>query len=386
MSFKGVKARGSGLDQPLVWLGVIAGTLLAVFLCDWMWWISIPLVVSVVLYYIALPMIEFMERKGLDHDKALWIFILLLTALLFFLVPALLSWITAQVYLVQDKLPEILGRISKAVAMGLAALESRFPWLQDAEMGAKMNTKILLLKERFVEESLPNVAVYALHWVPCMLLVPYLTFFFLKDAHLFKKLLMRGIPNAFFEKVLLLFHRIDGQIKKYFRGLMAMTFLDTVTLSAGLWVLGLKFGVFGFFPSIFLALMCAVLSWIPFIGSIIGCLIIVLVCVVQSADPGWLVFWALVLFGSVRLLDDFIYTPLTIGRSLSVHPLITVLMIFAGGFVGGVTGLLLVMPLLGVAKVLGEIFGQVWFDARLRARFHLSKQLRLRAAREGLFS
>src|SRR5690606_29171979 len=113
---------------------------------------------------------------------------------------------------------------------------------------------------------------------------------------------------------------------------------------------------------------------------IIGCLIIVLVCVVQVAEPGWLVFWSVILFCAVRLLDDFLYTPLTIGRSLSVHPLVTVLMIFAGGFAGGVTGLLLVMPLLGVAMVLGEIFGQVWFDTRLRARYHLSQQLRLRAA------
>jgi predicted PurR-regulated permease PerM len=132
--------------------------------------------------------------------------------------------------------------------------------------------------------------------------------------------------------------------------------------------------------------MCAVLSWLPFIGSIIGCLIIVLVCVVQSPEPGWLVFWSVILFCAVRLLDDFLYTPLTIGRSLSVHPLVTVLMIFAGGFVGGVTGLLLVLPLLGVAMVLGEIFEQVWFDTRLRARHHLSQQLRLRAARDGIFS
>jgi predicted PurR-regulated permease PerM len=306
--------------------------------------------------------------------------------LILFLVPTFLSWVTAQVYLVQDKLPEVLSRINDAVMSGMSTLESRFPSLQEAEMGAKISAKMVLLKESFVEESLPNVAVYALHWVPCMLLVPYLTFFFLKDAHLFKKLVMRGIPNAFFEKVLLLFHRIDGQIKKYFRGLIGMTFLDTLTLSLGLWILGLNLGVFGFFSSIALAFMCAVLSWIPFIGSIIGCLIIILVCVVQSDDPGWLVLWAVILFGAVRLLDDFVYTPLTIGRSLSVHPLVTVLMIFAGGFVGGVTGLLLAMPLLGVAMVLGEIFGQVWFDARLRARFHLSRQLRLRAAREGLFS
>ncbi|NJK92959.1 MAG: AI-2E family transporter [Blastochloris sp.] len=363
---------------------MIGGTLLAVFLCDWMWWISIPLVASVVLYYIALPIIEWLERRGLDHSKALWVFILGLTLLAAVLGPALLSWFTTQAYLVQEKLPAVLNRINETLGSSIMGMEEEYLWMQEAEVGKKINAKLELFKEGFVESYLPNVVVYVLHWVPCMLLVPYLTFFFLKDAHRLKKLLMRGVPNAFFEKVLLLFHRLDGQVKKYFCGLMMMTLLDTVTLALGLWVLGLNFGVFGIVPSIFLGLLCAVLSWLPFIGSVVGCLVIVLVCVIQSAEPAWLVFWAVILFVSVRLLDDFLYTPMTIGRSLSVHPLVTVLMIFAGGFVGGVTGLLLVMPVLGVAMVLGEIFGQVWFDARLRARYHWGRQLRLRAAREGL--
>lgn len=111
----GVKARVSGLDQPVVWLGVIGGTLLAVFLCDWMWWISIPLVASVVLYYIALPIIEWLERRGLDHSKALWVFILGLTLLAAVLGPALLSWFTTQAYLVQEKLPAVLNRINETL-------------------------------------------------------------------------------------------------------------------------------------------------------------------------------------------------------------------------------------------------------------------------------
>jgi len=385
MNASGLKKQDSGLEHPMVWVGVFSATLLAVYLCDLMWWISIPLVISVVLYYVFLPMIEWLERRGLIYEKALWIFILVLSLLMLILLPALLYWVTDQLYQIQTKLPLVLTRVNDAIIQGLSNVEHRFPWLHDADVAQKMTAKMALLKESFLDNALPHLVIYVLHWVPCMLLVPYLTFFLLKDAHKFKKLLMRGVPNAFFEKVLLLFHRIDTQIKKYFCGLMAMTVLDTVSLALGLWVIGLNFGVFGVVPSFFLGLLCAVFSWLPFVGSILGCVIIVLVCVVQSPEPAWIIFWSVALFITVRLLDDFIYTPLTIGRSLSVHPLVTVLIIFAGGFVGGVTGLLLVMPLLGVCMVLGEIFGQVWFDARLRARYHLSHQLKLRVARLGLF-
>jgi predicted PurR-regulated permease PerM len=75
---------------------------------------------------------------------------------------------------------------------------------------------------------------------------------------------------------------------------------------------------------------------------------------------------------------------MTIGRSLAVHPLVTVMIVFCGGMIGGITGLLLAMPMLGLAMVLGDIFGRVWFDPRLRARHTHARNLRSTEARRGL--
>ena len=58
----------------------------------------------------------------------------------------------------------------------------------------------------------------------------------------------------------------------------------------------------------------------------------------------------------------------TLGKSLNIHPLLTVLMIFVGGAVAGVPGLMLVLPVLGVVMGLGETSGQLLTDPRLRAR------------------
>ncbi|MDP3288978.1 MAG: AI-2E family transporter, partial [Methyloversatilis sp.] len=90
------------------------------------------------------------------------------------------------------------------------------------------------------------------------------------------------------------------------------------------------------------------------------------------------------LFILVRLLDDFIFMPLTIGRSLRMHPLITVLMIFVGGAVAGVAGLLLVLPVLGVIMVVGETLSIVASDPRLRARHAHARRLRWQAVTRDL--
>ncbi|HJW25137.1 MAG TPA: AI-2E family transporter, partial [Rhodocyclaceae bacterium] len=75
---------------------------------------------------------------------------------------------------------------------------------------------------------------------------------------------------------------------------------------------------------------------------------------------------------------DFVFMPLTVGRSLKMHPLLTVLMIFIGGAVAGVPGLMLVLPVLGVMMVLGETIGMVVTDPRLRARHVHARRLRRR--------
>ncbi len=86
----------------------------------------------------------------------------------------------------------------------------------------------------------------------------------------------------------------------------------------------------------------------------------------------------------MRLLDDFFFMPMTIGRSLKLHPLLTVVMIFVGGAVAGVAGLMLVLPLLGIAMVLGETVGEIVTDTRLRARHTFGQELRQRQATRDL--
>jgi hypothetical protein len=187
-------------------------------------------------------------------------------------------------------------------------------------------------------------------WLPSLLLAPFLAFFFLRDGCRFTKFIANAVPNAFFERTLYLMHEMDKTARAYFQGLISLTILDTIALAVGLWVIGLS-------APLLLGLVCAVLAWVPYIGSILGCLLVVLVAATDFPLDPWMAYGAIIVFILVRLLDDFVFMPLTIGRSLRMHPLLTVLMIFVGGAVAGVAGLMLVLPLLGVAMVVGETVG-----------------------------
>jgi len=224
-----------------------------------------------------------------------------------------------------------------------------------------------------------DVALELLHWIPSLLLIPYLTYFFLLEGPRFKRFLVQAIPNAFFEKTLYLFYRVEDQLRRYFQGLLALTALDALALGVGLWFFGLN-------APFFLAAMAAVMAWLPYLGSIAGGLLVVLVAAHDFPGNPWLPYQVIGLFIGVRLLDDFVFMPLTVGRSLSMHPLVTVLMILLGGAVAGIAGLLLVMPVLGVVMVAGQIIGELLNDERIQARHRHAKLLRQRRARADLFA
>ena len=71
------------------------------------------------------------------------------------------------------------------------------------------------------------------------------------------------------------------------------------------------------------------------------------------------------------------FAPLAIGSVLMV-------MIFAGGAVAGVPGLMLVLPLVGVIAVLGETLGAIITSPRLRARHAHARRLQLESVTRDL--
>src|SRR4029078_8059447 len=130
--------------------------------------------------------------------------------------------------------------------------------------------------------------------------------------------------------------------------------------------------------AIALGLMSAVLAWVPYVGSVMGFAIVMLVAATDFPDAPSIVYGAVGLFILVRLLDDFVFMPLPVGRSLDMHPLPTVLLIFLGGAVAGIPGLILVLTLGAVIMVIAGTIGGIIDAPRLRARHRHAKTLRAR--------
>ena len=356
---------------PLAWCAILAATCLLLFLFQKIIWLVAPFLFGLLIYYPLFPIQQRLVLGGMSRDASAalvsgtaFVLAAVAAALLFpWLGAHLASWQQSGIRYIEGGL--------RFVAQTLVLLESNFSLAAKAQLSTHLAQQTAELRDKFASTYLAAIALTVAAWLPSLLLAPFLAFFCLRDGWRFKKFLSRAVPNAFFERTLYLLDQVDRTARLYFLGLMKLTVLDAVCLGAGLWVIGVS-------APLVLGLVTAVLAWVPYVGSILGCLLVVLVAATDYPGDTSVAYSAIGLFIAVRLLDDFVFMPLTIGRSLRLHPLLTVLMIFVGGAVAGVTGLMLVLPLLGVVMVLGETLGEVATDPRLRARHAFAKRLRHR--------
>ncbi len=353
---------------PLAWLGIIFVTCLTLFFFQRILWLVVPFLLALVMYYACLPLKLRLVLSGFSHDMAATIIGLGASLIIALALILAFPWITADAVNWQASSTRYLDGGVNFLLSTLRQFEDRFGVLAQAHLSEETARHISEFTDNFARDHLADAAMTLAAWAPSLLLAPFLAFFMLRDGWRFKKFIGRSVPNAFFERTLYLLDQVDRTARLYFVGLLQLTLLDTLCLAAGLWLLGVS-------GALLLGLITAVLAWVPYIGSIVGCVLVVLVAATDFPNHPEIAYGAVALFLLVRLMDDFFFMPLTVGKSLNIHPLLTVLMIFIGGAVAGIPGLMLVLPVLGVTMVFGETLGMVVTDPRLRARHTYARRL-----------
>ncbi len=356
---------------PLVWATTLSCTTLLLALLKQALWLVVPFLLAIILYYALFPAVRRLTLAGVARETAAAIvaggfFIAAVVAM----VPWV-SWLAGNAVSGEEAFFRYLDTGRRLIDRTLALLESQFGFLERIGLQAAMGRKIAEYGGTDLQEHLTAALLGAAAWLPSLLLAPFLAFFFLRDGRRFLKFLVDAVPNAYFERTVYMMERVDTTARAYFQGLLKLTLLNTACLAAGLAALGVP-------GALALGLMAAVLAWVPLVGPIIGGVIVLLVTATDFPAQPSTVYAAVALFVVVRMLDDFMFTPLTVGRSLRLHPLPTVLMIFVGGAVAGIPGLIVALPLAGVVMVVAGTIGGIINDPRLRARHAFARTLRAR--------
>ena len=188
--------------------------------------------------------------------------------------------------------------------------------------------------------------------------ITFILFFFLRDKHLFYRMLLVLVPSENEKDMSDALKSIKQLLIRYFIGIAIQIAIVVTIIAIGLSLVGLKNAILiGFFAGIF--------NIIPYIGPIIGA-VIGLVLGLTTALPMelypdmlYLILKITSVFAVAQLLDNFILQPLIFSNSVKAHPLEIFLVILAGGSMAGIGGMILAIPTYTVLRVVGkEFFGE----------------------------
>lgn len=296
-------------------------------------------IIALLLAYIFDPLVIRMEARGISRTAAASIILLTLTALI---VIGLLTIIPA---LKEQMIGMSSGESSAKTDMALTNLQevvrAKLGWLGFGDVDLK--AKLADFKASLGKMIIDFIVKDFVELVLTLVTIPFLMFFFIKDALTLKKGLIRSVPNRYFEFSLDLIYKMDQQLGNYLRG----QFIDAVSIGTlatiGLGLLGVPY----FF---LLGPFSGLANLIPYVGPFAGGIPSIIIAVMENGDLAAGGHVAL-LFLALKLADDLAIQPMSVSSSVHLHPALILVTCIIGGNLFGLIGMLLSVPVTGFVKV-----------------------------------
>ena len=297
------------------------------------------LVVSILIAMIFSPVVDFVERKGMKRWLAVLITFIATGGLIFFglsyFVPTIVSQFhTLSEAISPEKLNSLLGQAEKS-------FKSIFPFLDSVNFVDKMTNFMQGVVIEWVN-NLSTVFYSLVSVLAISVIVPFMTFFLLKDNVKILRGVINIMPNKYFEVSYSVIKKISFQLSRFVRAWILDAFFVGLMSGTGLALLGIH-------NAASIGVVAGVGHLIPYFGPIIGGIPAIIISLIQFGDLSMLPNIVL-LFAIIYTVDNGIIQPNVFSKGTDMHPLIIIILILVGSELLGVFGMLLAVPAATIIK------------------------------------
>ncbi|HEX4766401.1 MAG TPA: AI-2E family transporter [Lichenihabitans sp.] len=322
--------------------------------------VLLPFVAGMTIGYLLDPLANRLERWGLSRLGAtaliLGLFVILLLVLLVLFVPILAHQFTAFLL----NLPVIAARLQALVVEEIVKLADRYggetlkafgltAGLTQAEVQNSVNSFVgqwsnylVAFLNQLWSGSRALFGVFSL-----LIVTPVVAFYILLDWKRMVAAIDGWIPLPHRESVRSIARDIDAALAGFVRGQSLVSLVLGLWYSIGLTLVGLNFGFL-------IGISGGVLSFVPYIGSLIVLLLATAVAVVQGWPDWTLIAETLAVVVAGQFLEGNVLSPSLVGASIGLHPVWLMFALVAFSTIFGFTGLLVAVPLSAAAGVLSR--------------------------------
>ncbi len=302
--------------------------------------VLLVLAFSVVFAYLIFPLVQLVERglpRSTRRPLAIGVVYLVLVAALSTLVALVGPPLGRELAALGQKFPEMSEQIRSG-----RVISNIFPRWAGAE-----------ILDDLVRAYLPQVVEYAQHgltgalgwlsgaWV--VIMIPIFAFFFLRDAERIAEAVTgtiteRGGRRELSERIAQDLHTVLGEYVRALVLLCAVTFVVWTIL----------FLIARVPYALVLAAIGGALEFLPVVGPLAAGVTVVSVALFSGFGHAWLLALFVLIW---RLVQDYVSSPLIMGRGVELHPGLVIFGVLAGGELAGVAGMFLSVPVIAGLKV-----------------------------------
>mgnify|MGYP001484235906 CR=1 FL=1 len=324
----------------LIWAAVIAAVLAVAFV---FYEILIILALSLLFALIFDPLVTYLENRKIKRAyTTIAIFGLIFIALYFIYLIYVPHFIT-QIETLTDSLKKV--SLHQRILNMEKEIRRFFPFVARGEVVQKAETYLgSIILDSFEKISLYLSSVFSI--LAIAVIVPFITFYLLKDSRALLKGILNVIPNKYFEMSYWVVKRTSEELGKFVRAwIFDASFVGTIC-GFGFYFLGIDY-------SFSLGIVAGLGHLIPYLGPFIGGTAAIIISLIQFGDFSQVPSIAILML-SVYIVDNGFFQPYVFSKSLNIHPIVIILLIVAGGQIGGILGMLLAVPLATVIRTAGR--------------------------------
>lgn len=292
--------------------------------------IVVPVLVALLLSALLVPVVDWLDKRGLPRGGAVALVLLGGFAIL----GGILAFVILQFI---DGLPGLTEQVTQSIESTRRWLIHGPAHLRNEQIDSAGNAAIEALhnNQAKLTSGALSTAATVTELVTAAVLVLFTLIFFLYGGRNIWQYVLQIIPTGVRSRVREAGNAGYGSLIGYVRATFLVALTDAAGVGTGLAIMGIPLAL----P---LASLVFLGAFIPLIGALISGLLAVVVALLAKG-----IVYALITLGvliAVNQIEAHLLQPLVMGRAVSIHPLAVVLAISTGGVLAGIVGALLAVP------------------------------------------
>ncbi|MBQ7303953.1 MAG: AI-2E family transporter [Alphaproteobacteria bacterium] len=330
---------------------IFAWTLILVLFCVCIYTLRsvlLPFVAGIVLGYLFDPLATKFEKWGMGRTLAT---ILVFIVVVLVAVPSFImifSVVDSQLTTFVEAAPEYISSFIKRAEPIVLDLHDKFPSLELntlPEMIKNNLTTGMQFGAKLLKGIISN-GFALINLLSLLLITPVVAFYMLRDWDAFVKKVDNLLPRKSKNTIREQFRLIDKALSGFIRGQVSVCVILGLYYSLGLHFVGLELGLL-------VGFLAGIISFIPYVGSISGFLISIILALAQFGDMTKIIeVFAVFVIG--QFVEGNFLTPKLVGDNIGLHPVWVMFALLAGGVLLGFLGLMIAVPVAAIIGVLSR--------------------------------